>query len=285
MKKIILLLLSVLLITGCNSNTENIENKKNTIAVSIVPEENFVEKIVGDKFNIITLIPPGSSPSSHQPSPKQLQELSNADLYFTIGVETEKANILPMISEYKNLKIIDIANEVDSIYPARYFDNNKLSRDPHIWLSPKRAIEIVKIMEKELINQYPEYKDIFYTNSENYISELNILDSLIKEKVNSLENKDFIIYHPSYGYFADDYNLNMIEIEVEGKNASIDKLNEIIKYAKENNLKAIYYQAEMSSKQAKIIASEIDIATIKLEPLGKNYIESLKFLINSMVGE
>ncbi|MDM8535109.1 zinc ABC transporter substrate-binding protein [Clostridiaceae bacterium HSG29] len=285
MKKIILLLLTVLLITGCNSNTQNIENKKNTIAVSIVPEENFIEKIVGDEFNIITLIPSGSSPSSHQPSPKQLQELSNADLYFTIGVETEKANILPIISEYENLKIVDIATEIDSIYQPRYFDNNKLSKDPHIWLSPKRAIEIVKIMERELINQYPEYEDIFSSNSKNYISELNILDSFIKEKVTTFDNKDFIIYHPSYGYFADDYGLNMIEIEVEGKNASIDKLNEVIKYAKENNLKSIYYQAEMSSKQAKIIASEINIKTIKLEPLGKNYIESLKFLINSMVGE
>jgi len=285
MKKIILLLLTILLLTGCNSNTRNIENKKNTIAVSIVPEENFIEKIVGDKFNIITLIPPGSSPSSHQPSPKQLQELSNADLYFTIGVATEKANILPVISEYENLKIVNLANEIDSIYPARYFDNNNLSRDPHIWLSPKRVIEIIKIMEKELINQYPEYEDVFSTNSKNYISELNTLDSYIKEKLNLIETKDFIIYHPSYGYFADDYGLNMIEIEVEGKNASIDKLNDIIKYAKENNLKSIFYQAEMSSKQAKIIASEIDIETVKLEPLSKNYIESLKFLINSMVGE
>jgi len=284
MKKI-LLLLAVLLLTGCNSNTQNIETKKNTIAVSIIPEENFIRKIVGDDFNIITLIPAGSSPSSHQPSPKQLQELSTADLYFTIGVETEKANILPVISEYKNLKIIDIANEIDSIYEPRYFDNNKLSRDPHIWLSPKRVIEIVKIMEKELINQYPEYKNIFSSNSENYISELNILDSFIKEKINSLENKDFIIYHPSYGYFADDYNLNMIEIEVEGKNASINKLNNIIKYAKKNNLKSIYYQAEMSSKQAKIIASEINGTAIKIEPLSKNYISNIKLLINSLAGE
>jgi zinc transport system substrate-binding protein len=276
------LLFAILLLSACSSSETN--NKK-TIAVSIVPEAEFIKKIVADKLDVVILIPPGSSPATHQPSPKDLQKLEESDLYFSIGVQTEISNILPIIKDSKTLKIIDLANKVNTIYSPRYFDTNKTSTDPHIWLSPKRVIEIVKIMKIELIKQYPENKKFFSSNADAYILELENLDSYIKNKVNSLENKNFIIYHPSYGYFADDYGLNMIAIESDGKNASINRLNKLIEIAENSNIKTIYYQSEMSSKQAKIIASEINGNVIQIEPLSLNYIENQKLLIDTMVGE
>ncbi|MEA1974918.1 MAG: zinc ABC transporter substrate-binding protein [Bacillota bacterium] len=286
MKKIILslLLINILLLSSCSSNKET---TKPSIAVSIVPEEQFLKKIVLDKYNIVTLIPSGSSPTTYQPSPKQLRALEESDLYFSIGVATESANILPMLKDNKTIKIIDLAKNVDLIFAPRFFDSEKekKSRDPHIWLSPKRVIEIVKIMEKELIIKYPENKDFFSQNANDYILELEALDNYIKEKVTLVKNKSFIIYHPSYGYFAKDYGLNMIAIELNGKNANIDRLNTIIDIAEKKNIKAVYYQSEMSSKQAKIIASEIDAIAVQIEPLSLDYIKNQKKLVDTMVGE
>jgi|LGVF01.1.fsa_nt_gb zinc transport system substrate-binding protein len=281
MKKIIisLLLINILLLSSCSSNEET---TKPSIAVSIVPEEQFLRKIVLDKYDIVTLIPSGSSPETYQPSPKQLRALEESDLYFSIGVATEKANILPILDDNKKIDIIDLAEGVDLLFEPRYFDLKETSRDPHIWLSPKRTIEIVKIMEKELIVKYPEDKDFFSKNANDYILELEDLDNYIKEKIALLENKNFIIYHPSYGYFAKDYGLNMIAIELNGKTANIDRLDTIIEIAEKENIRAVYYQSEMSSKQAKIIASEIGAIAIQIEPLSLDYIKNQKILIDTM---
>lgn len=332
MKKLFVLLIIVLTVSGCSASepeatidneTENqiveeneveIETEKEApeiLGVSIVPQETFLKAIVGENYEIITLIPPGSSPTSHQPSIRTLQKLSEAQLYFSIDVPTEVSNIRPMLKEYENLKIINLADQVDEIYPPRYFgesdsldddddhghddehddeaaeddDHNHEGRDPHIWLSPKRAIAMVEIMTEELVKVYPEDEALFIENSNNYIQELQDLDTYIQSKIKEAKTKDFIIYHPSYGYLADDYGLNMIEIEYDGKEANINELNRIIEIAEEKNITDIYYQEEMSVKQAKIVANELNGEVIKLTPLSADYIESQKYFIDTLVGE
>lgn len=308
MKKLLVLLIIVFFINGCSTSEQVSEE---IVGVSIVPQETFAKAILGDRYEVVTLIPPGSSPTSHQPSIRTLQKLSEAKLYFSIGVETEEANILPTIKEYENLEIIDLAEAVDEIYPPRFFgdeathtddtdydidtedddhdvdeeDHNHDGRDPHIWLSPKRAIAMIEIMTEELIKTYPEDKEMFLKNKEDYKEELIALDQYIQSKVENANTKDFIIYHPSYGYLADDYGLNMIEIETDGKAASINRLDEIAKIAEKNNINAVYYQEEMSFKQAEIIANEINGKIVKLTPLNSNYIEGQKNFINTLVGE
>ena len=316
MKKLFVLLIIVLSISGCSASepeatidneTENqiveeneveIETEKEALeilGVSIVPQETFLKAIVGENYEIITLIPPGSSPTSHQPSIRTLQKLSEAQLYFSIDVPTEVSNIRPMLKEYENLKIINLADQVDEIYPPRYFgesdslddddDHNHEGRDPHIWLSPKRAITMVEIMTQELIKTYPEDEALFTENSKNYLEKLEDLDEYIQSKVAEAKTKDFIIYHPSYGYLADDYGLNMIEIEYDGKEANINELNRIIEIAEEKNISDIYYQEEMSVKQARIVANELNGDVVKLTPLSSDYIESQKHFIDTLVGD
>lgn len=326
MKKLFVLLIIVLSVSGCSASepeatidneTENqiveenkteVESEKEKIeiiGVSIVPQETFLKAIVGDDYEIITLIPPGSSPTSHQPSIRTLQKLSEAQLYFSIDVPTEVSNIRPMLKEYENLKIIDLADQVDEIYPPRYFgesdslddddehdaeateddDHNHEGRDPHIWLSPKRAIAMVEIMTQELIKTYPEDEALFTENSKKYLEKLEDLDEYIQSKVAEAKTKDFIIYHPSYGYLADDYGLNMIEIEYDGKEANINELNRIIEVAEEKNITDIYYQEEMSVKQARIVANELNGDVVKLTPLSSDYIESQKHFIDTLVGD
>jgi len=353
MKKILILVIIAIFIVGCSTteppdtnnvvseaennqeaeaNNETIEAKtKKVIGISIVPQETFIKAITGDAYEVVTLIPPGSSPATHQPSIKTLQKLSDAELYFSVGVPTEKSNITPMLKEYDHLKIISLAEKVDEIYPPRFFgakdehdheeeahdehahddhdhsdeathdndhddhdeeatddehdDHNHEGRDPHIWLSPKRAIAMVEIMTEELIKTYPDDEDLFIENSENYIKAIEGLDEYIQERVKAVQTIDFIIYHPSYGYLADDYGLNMIEIEYDGKEANINELNRIIELANEKNINTIYYQEEMSVKQAKIVANELNGQVVKLTPLNSDYIESQKRFIDTLVGE
>ncbi|MCT4543729.1 MAG: zinc ABC transporter substrate-binding protein [Vallitalea sp.] len=290
---ILLIFIMIMSLFGCSTKQNN--EKNINIAVSIVPEATFVEAILGDKGNVTTVIPPGFSPANYQPSPKELQNISNANLYFTIGVPSEK-NILPKIVN-NNTKVISLREATEKDYPLRYFEkhrhdahdenNNDLDKketdliaDPHIWMSPKRVISMVKTIEQEIINLDPNNKDYYSTNAENYITKLENLDNYIKESLTNSSSKKFIIYHPSLGYFADDYGLTMMAIEHDGKKATIETITEVVDFAKENNISVILYQKEFDSKQAKVIAEEIGGTVEEFGALSKDYIDNIKKIVS-----
>ena len=263
---------------SCNSNVKNNtinEESKIKVAVSIVPEETFVKEVGGDKVSVTTMIPSGQSPENYAPTTDIMEELSNSSLYFSIGVPTENANILPKIQDFnKNIKIVSMADEVSNIYGERKFESGE--RDPHIWLSPKRAKVMVETIAKELSEVDPDNADYYKTNSENYIKKIDKLDEDIKSSLSSLKEKDFICYHPAFGYFADDYGINMIALENEGKEATIEDFEKTIDVAKKKGIKAIFYQAEIDSKQAKSFATEINGKAEMVQPLSADYIKNLE---------
>lgn len=305
---LVLLLLLILIFTSACSSSGSKENEGNstndtnlTIAVSVAPQKSIVEKITGDKANVITMIPQGYSPENFQPKPSGLEELSNADIYFTIDVPTESANILPSLNDLNStIKLVDLFDAAADEYKVFSFDlyeefattntsNNDSENieetnheghdhdgvDPHIWLSPKRVKVMARLVLDEVILADSENKDFYTENYNNFIVELDELDIYIKDSLKDQNNKSFIIYHPSLGYYADDYNLNMIAIEENGKAATAKSLETVIEFSKANDIRVIFYQSEIDSSQVKVIASEVDGEVIEINPLSENIIENL----------
>ncbi|PAB57228.1 metal ABC transporter solute-binding protein, Zn/Mn family [Anaeromicrobium sediminis] len=338
-----LILTTLLLIGGCskkeeNANSENtVKDEKVKIAVSIIPQETFVKAVGKDLVEVTTMIPPGHSPANYEPTPKEMIGLSNASMYFAIGVPTEKANILTRLEDLnEDIKIINLQDEVGKVYEHRNFseeeehdhesheeegvhedhghesheeegthkdhghesheeegthedhdhesheeegtheDHNHEGVDPHIWLSPKRVKIMVNTIKDNLIEVDPQNKNIYEENAKSYIEKLDKVDKEIKESLKGTEEKSFIIYHPSFGYFADDYNLNMITIEENGKEATAKRLKKIIDHAKDENIKFIFYQEEFHSEQAETIGKEIGAEVIEVSPLAPNYIDNMR---------
>ena len=156
-------------------------------------------------------------------------------------------------------------------------------KDPHVWVSPKN----VKIMAKNIYNTLVEIdsknQEYYETNYDNFIKEINQTNKKIKTILSSLpKNSKFMVFHPSWGYFAKDYNLEQLVIEVEGKEPKPKILQKIIKEAKEENVKAIFTQTEFSDKSAKVIANELKIKVIKETPLAPNWSQNLIQMANSI---
>jgi len=276
---IICFFISVFGLVGCKQAAKDAKSstisKKLTVAVSIVPQETFVKAVAGDLVDIVVLVPPGNSPANYAPSPQELVQLSNSSLYFSIGVPTEKANILPRLSDInQDLKIIDLAGNVAKVYPEREFAPG--NRDPHIWLSPKRVEVMVETIARELSRIDSQNKTIYQKNAKEYMAKLDELDEKIQNSLAQLSERTFFVYHPAFGYFADDYQLTMVAIEKSGKGATIEDLQNIIDLAKEKNIKVIFYQAENDSSQARTIAEEIGGKSEMIAPLASNYIENLE---------
>lgn len=276
------LFLFMLLVTGCNkttgiSDSENSTTKKPIIAVSIVPEQTFVKAVCGDLAEVVTMIPPGNSPENYEPKPSEMERFSKASLYFSIGVPTEEANILPNVG---NIKVISLAEKVATVYPDRTFESGE--RDPHIWLSPKRVKVMIDTIADEMSKLNPDNADTYKENAKAYITQLDALDEQIKSALEGVQSKKFIVYHPAFGYLADDYDLTMYALEDEGKEATAGHLQEMIDLAKAENIKVIFYQEEIDSSQSKAFAEEIGGKTIQLAPLAADYINNLKNMAETM---
>ncbi len=265
-------------ITGCSAKSGTEEGVL-TVAVTIVPQKTFVKAVAGDLAEVVTLVPPGRSPETYAPSPKELEQFSNAAVYFTIGISTEDVNILPRTREInKNLKVVSLEDEVAKAYPDREFVPG--SRDPHIWMSPKRVIVMIEAIARELSAIDPKNKDIYEKNANAYIEEIEKVDSEIAALLENLKGRTFIIYHPALGYFADDYGLNMLPLEVEGKEATARDLQNVIDTARVENIKVVFYQAEDDGKKAKAFAEEIGGTAEMINPLAADYIENLRKIAN-----
>ncbi len=259
------------------SSSSKVSTQKPIIAVTIVPEQTFVEAVCGDLAEVITMVPPGNSPENFEPTPQEMEQFSKASLYFSIGVPTEKANILPNAG---NVKVIALQDAVSAEYPERTFESGE--RDPHIWLSPKRAVVIVKTIAKDMCELDPSNADTYNSNAQTYIDQLNDLDQSIKDALNGVQSKKFIVYHPAFGYFADDYGLTMYALEEDGKKATAKHLQEMVDLAKKENIKVIFYQEEIDSSQSAAFAEEIGGKTTQLAPLAANYIENIKSMADLM---
>ena len=272
------MILSTVCLFGCSNEVKEEEVKeKPMIAVSIVPEQTFVEAVCGDLVDIVTLVPSGSSPENYEPTAQEMEKFSDASLYFSIGVPTEEANILPNVGD---IKVISLQDEVAAVYEDRTFESGE--RDPHIWLSPKRVKVMVEAIAREMSELDPDNKETYKQNAADYIAQLDEVDQEIKDALKGVESKNFIVYHPAFGYIADDYGLKMYSLEEEGKEATAQHLQDMIDLAKKENIKVIFYQEEIDSSQSEAFAKEIGGKTIQLSPLAADYIDNLKNMAQTM---
>lgn len=272
MKKIFFILLGYMVFAGFffTGTVFTAQAKDLTIAVSIAPEMDFVQNVVGDKAKILCVIPEGGSPASYSPSPKALLGLREANLYFTIGVASEQLNILGQLP--KSLRIVPLHEAAAEVYPDLMLGE---SRDPHIWLSPRRVVVMVQKIAEEVAALDPEHKAEYEKNAQNYIKKLQTADKEIRQIFAGTAQKIVMSFHPAFGYFADEYGLTMHALEKYGKEASAKYLQECIDIAKKNKVKAIFYQKEIASRQVEAFAREIGGKAVMLNPLAKNYIENL----------
>lgn len=258
---------------------------KPNIIVSIAPQKTFVQKITQDMANITVMVPVGNSPHSYEPKPSQMMALSKADVYYSIGVEFEKVWFEKFQSQNSNLLFVDISSNIKkrSFSQAHHHheeehshDEHHKAMDPHTWLSPKNVAIMAQTIYESLIKISPENKDAYKKNLHSFLQELEETDSTIKKLLKKLPPKTkFMVFHPSWGYFAEAYGLEQIAIEVEGKSPRPKELINIIKEAKEEQVTVIFTQPEFSDKSASIIANELKIAVVKSSPLNPNYSQNL----------
>ena len=269
MKKITILILIINNFLCANIN----------VVVSILPQQTFLQAIGGDKVNVTLMVKPGNSPHTYEPKPSQMKAISNADVYFSIGVEFEKAWLQRFKNQNSNMKIFDISKGIEKIDIKKHEHKHKNhnedeAKDPHIWTSPTNVKVIAKNIYAELIKIDKNNKVYYKSNLDKFLLHVDKTDQKIKDIFKQKKIK-FMVFHPSWGYFAKEYNLIQIPIEVEGKSPKPKKLKHLIKKAKEEKVSVIFTSPEFSNAIAKQIANELKIPVVKVSPLNPNWSKNL----------
>ncbi len=281
MKKIITLLL--LLTTYIFSNINAI--------VSIAPEVTFVKAIGGEKVDISLMVQVGNSPHTYEPKPSQMRAIAKADIYFAIGVEFEHVWLSKFHSLNEKMQIVNLDESITKIEMTQAHHTHKShdgddKKDPHIWTSPANVKRIAQNIYRALSAIDSDNMKYYKNNLNLFLDRVNHTDNQIKELLSTLKgSRTFMVFHPSWDYFANAYNLEQIAVEVEGKSPKPRELVNLIKEAKEEKVKAIFTQPEFSDASAKIIANELHIPVVKISPMAQNWSDTLIVIAKTIAGK
>lgn len=275
MKQVVWILALFVILGGCSSNKK--QEKKPVILVSILPQKTFVEKIVGDDFDVRVLIPHGASPATYSLLPSQMTDISEAILWFRMGyLGFERSWADKIIEANPEMKVVNLSEGVSMVVGERDEKTKKpIGIDPHIWLSPGRVRKMANTIGNELVQIYSQNYEQYQANILAFFKEIDETDLAIRKEMRPFAGRKFISYHPSLTYFALDYGLIQLSLEQDGKEATVAHMAELVKTARDENIKVIYIQSDFDKEGAQAFAEEIGGEAIQIWPLATEWSENL----------
>ncbi|HER10165.1 MAG TPA: zinc ABC transporter substrate-binding protein [Bacteroides sp.] len=275
------------LLGSCSPGAE--ESDKPVISVTILPQQYFVEKIGGDLFRVNVMIPPGASPATYEPTISQLSELDRSDLYMKIGyLGFELSWMEKIMATNPAMKLVSLSDNIDLIReenPAHLHGHNHGGIDPHIWMSPLNAKIIATTVYRELLLLMPEEKVFLEERHETFQAELDSLHATITSMLSSLEDRSFMTYHPSLSYYARDYDLEQIPLEIGGKSPSPTHMKWMTDVGREKGISLIFLQMQLDQKDAETLAKEIGAEIIQINPLDPDWYSQMLFITGKLVSD
>ncbi|MCN4144431.1 MAG: zinc ABC transporter substrate-binding protein [Thiohalomonas sp.] len=247
--------------------------------VSILPQQYLLETIGGDRVNVHVMVKPGQSPATFEPSPKVMSVYSKSDVYFTIGMPFEQVWIRRVASLNDNISIVKTQpteNDLSGHDNHLLLPGQHHSFDPHTWLSPVLLIEQAKIIVAELSRMSVQNKNYFFNNYKELSDKVNVLhnDLLLLFKDNNKSN--FVTFHPAFSYFARQYGLTQIAIEMDGKEPSAKQISQVINRIKDKKVKYILIEKQFNQVIPQTIARSVDAQLLIIDPLALDYLTNMK---------
>lgn len=273
----------ILGITACNNTKKEMKDKDATeritnITTSIAPLTALVKDLAGENVTVNTFVPKGASPETYEPTPKQLIDLNNSNIYFAIGglgFEQAWLDKLKKNAPNTSFYMLDSAYMTSSCNKRsiehKGHEHSHAHGDPHIWTSPQRLYSMATRITQTLCETNPTRKEKYKQQLDAVLQEINSIDDSIRHLVQRAPSKTFLIYHPSLTFFAQEYGLNQLSIEDEGKEPSAQHIIHIIAQAKAEKAKIIFVQKEFSTNSAEIIAKDAGLRVVEINPLSENW--------------
>ena len=255
---------------SCSSAKNDNANK---ITVSIEPLRYLTEQIVGDRFEVVTMVPKGSSPETYEPTARQMADLSESILYIKVGELGFERTWMPRLTS--NAPHITVVNSSEGI-------TSHIGDDPHSWMSARNAI-IMAHNIYEAVKRIDVKDSVFFRQRlDSLCSVIHATDKYIRQTTAQAHCKSFIIYHPALTYFASDYGLEQLALEEHGREPSAAELEQIISTARAKGVKTMFIQREFANRNVDIITNTIGARKVEINPLGYDWNKEMRRIAEEM---
>ena len=277
------MVLIVCLFTACDSKQST--STKPTLTVTLEPLRYFTETIAGDKFKIVSMVPKGSSPKPTTLPPNNWSIWIKAPPTCASAISvSNKPGWIKLTTNAPHLKVFDTSKGIDVIHETGHNHgdhHHEEGIEPHIWNSARNASVIAR-------NIYSALSELDSANEPYFKHRLDSLQQIIAQTDTDvrdrLQNADttFLIYHPALSYFARDYGLKQISIEEGGKEPSPAHLKELIETCRRDNARVIFVQQEFDTRNARLIADELGVTVVPINPLSYEWREEMINVANAL---
>jgi zinc transport system substrate-binding protein len=281
------------------------------IAVSVPPQAWIVERVGGERVEVVTMAEAGDDPHTYEPSPQQLTALADADAYLTVGVEFEEAWLPRFEAAAPDMVVVDQAQPVEPLAEATHGDSEDAHTedaddeddaehedeaeheddaehedhahgDPHVWTSPAAAVEMARVARDTLAELDPEGADTYDEGLASLESDIELLDQEIRDEFAAVpggaEGESIFVLHPAWGYYARDYGLEQVPIEVEGQEPSAAELTELATRLQDEGTAVIFAQPTQDTRAADVLAEEVGAEVVLVDPLAEEWLENMRIV-------
>ena len=264
------------------------------VSVTVLPLQTMVEKIGGDLVSVSAMVQPGDDPHTYSPSPQQITRLVHSRLYLRAGLPFEEIWMERIHSANPEMVIVDLRqgeahepehepedeHQEEVHHAGDHAEDHEVGHeheiDPHLWTNPLLAMEMAEVITSSLVALDPGHQQQYLRNHALFRQQLAELDREIRLQLQPLKKRKFMVFHPAWGHFAEQYGLIQVAIEHEGKDPGAQTLASLIRRARQERVRAIFVQPQFSQRAAQQIAAAIQGEVIFIDPLSADYIENLR---------
>lgn len=266
--------LGMALCAGCSPPTAS-EPVGLRCAASLPPVAFLLERIGGERVHVTTLVAPGQSPHTFEPTPAQIAGLSDARLYAAVGLPFESALLAKAQASQPELIVVDTREGITLLpgddhehgHDHAHGDGDR-GADPHFWVDPLRMKTMAGTIAAAMKRAAPAEAALFDRNLEALLCDLDAAHEHLKRTLAPVAGRTLFVYHPAFGYLAEAYGLKQCAVESEGKEPSARELAELVDRARRAGVRVIFQEPQYPAQGVQALAGEIGAQVQTLDPYG-----------------
>lgn len=291
MKNLVLTLLAIIVLSSCGDRNANRDSK--VLTVSIEPQRQLLEAIIGDKFEVHTLLPPGANPETFEVTLRARRDVDGSRAFFSVGQMPFELSVIKTLPE--GITVVDCSRDIEPIFgthdhhhdhdkgdPCKEDHHEHSNIDPHTWTSVKNMRKMAASMLSTVIQLDPDNADYYKSRHQALDESLKALDDDIASRLEGADVRAFAVWHPSLSYFARDYGLEQIAVGFENKELSPTRMAEVIENARRAGVKTLFYQQQYDSRQVESLNSSLGAQIVTFNPLDYDWQKQLRNITHAL---
>lgn len=268
-------------VLGLSSCADGQQDARPMLAVSVEPLRYIVEQIAGQDYNVVALIPADTTAENYVPTADQLVKMSDCRLYLNMGVSSSETQRMARLKEaLPRLTTASVLDSVALLPDASVPASN--TGDLHVWMSPMNAAQIGRNVCRILSEDDTARAETFRENLAAFLLRTDSLDQYVRERLQGLQHRTFLIYHPALSYFARDYGLQQLAAEENATEPSGARIEQLAATCRAQEVQTAFFDRKKEETVIRKITGKQRIRTVSIHPIAYDWPAEIKKIADAL---